>query len=243
MNGKLTLQQMRILLIFIAVVLFGITYFLVFQKNMNRAKAYDAETESVKTQITKIEALQPQITDMEIYNSRYEEEMLEYAKSFPVKLTRQKAIYMLHRLQLHADVEIQSVNVGNEFPFYYKGRLLTTATEQEEAKAENAAEPMSELLVKESMDEMIGSMATYEINITGTTEQVYKALDWITENSEKLSIGDVNLQFDSSTGKLNGTIGVNFYCMLGNGVPYKEPDTKSFTFGVEGDIFGGVKKK
>ncbi len=242
MNGKLTLAQMRIMLILGAVLLLALTYFLVFQKNMDQAKTYDAETKTTNTKIAEIESLQPKITDMEIYNSRYEDEMLEYAKSFPVKLTRQKAIYMLYRLQIQSGVEIQSVNVGNEFPFYYKGRLLTTATEQEQASAENEAEPMSELLVKDSMDEMIGSMAAYSINVSGTTEQIYKAFDWITENKEKLSIGDVNVTFDDSTGKLNGTIGVNFYCMLGNGVPYKEPDMSSFTFGVDGDIFGTFKK-
>lgn len=241
MNGKLTLAQIRILLILGAVVLLAGTYFLVFQKNMNEAKTYETETQKLTEEITKIESLQPKITDMEIYNSRYEDEMLEYAKSFPVKLTRQKAIYMLYRLQTQSGVEIQSINVGNEFPFYYKGRLLTTTTEQEEARAENEAEPMSELLVMDSMDEMVGSMASYEINVTGTTEQIYKAFDWITENEEKLSIGDVNIAFDSSTGKLNGTIGVNFYCMLGNGVPYKEPDTSSFAIGVDGDIFGTFK--
>lgn len=241
MNGKLTLAQIRILLILGAVVLLAGTYFLVFQKNMNEAKTYETETQKLTEEITKIESLQPKITDMEIYNSRYEDEMLEYAKSFPVKLTRQKAIYMLYRLQTQSGVEIQSINVGNEFPFYYKGRLLTTTTEQEEARAENEAEPMSELLVMDSMDEMVGSMASYEINVTGTSEQIYKAFDWITENEEKLSIGDVNIAFDSSTGKLNGTIGVNFYCMLGNGVPYKEPDTSSFAIGVDGDIFGTFK--
>lgn len=241
MNGKLTLAQMRILLILGAVVLLAGTYFLVFQKNMNEAKNYETETKKLTEEITKIESLQPKITDMEIYNSRYEDEMLEYAKSFPVKLTRQKAVYMLYRLQVQSGVEIQSINVGNEFPFYYKGRLLTTTTEQEEARAENEEAPMSELIVMDSMDEMVGSMASYEINLTGTSEQIYKAFDWITENEEKLSIGDVNLAFDGSTGKLNGTIGVNFYCMLGNGVPYKEPDTSAYTFGVDGDIFGTFK--
>ena len=61
-----------------------------------------------------------------------------------------------------------------------------------------------------------------------------------TENDEKMSVGDVNIQFDKSTGKLSGTIVVNFYAMLGNGVAYKEPDTTGFAYGVN-NVFGAVK--
>ena len=55
-----------------------------------------------------------------------------------------------------------------------------------------------------------------------------------------MSVGDVNIQFDKSTGKLAGTIVVNFYAMLGNGVAYKEPDTTGFAYGVN-NVFGAVK--
>ena len=65
-------------------------------------------------------------------------------------------------------------------------------------------------------------------------------LSGITENDEKMSVGDVNIQFDKSTGKLAGTIVVNFYAMLGNGVAYKEPDTTGFTYGVN-NVFGATK--
>ena len=99
---------------------------------------------------------------------------------------------------------------------------------------------MSEITVVD-MDQMIGSTATYTINFSGTTKQVYKALDWITENKEKLSVGDVNLAFDRSSGKLAGSIGIHFYSMLGNGVPYKELDVSEFTFGVD-NVFGDFSK-
>ncbi len=246
MNGKLTLAQMRVVLVFAAILLLVLTYFLVFQKNMEEAARLESDTNTTLSKVNELEQLQPQVTDLEIFTSRYEDEMMDYTKSFPVKLTRQKSIYMLYRLQVQSGVDIQSVNVGNEYPFYYKGNLLLTTTEQSQAQLESEAEPMSELLVQESMDEMIGSMATYEINITGKTSEVYKALDWITENEERMSVGDVNLMFDSSTGKLTGTIQVNFYCMLGNGVLYKEPnvgDTEfDFGLGEDVDIFGTFSK-
>lgn len=56
-----------------------------------------------------------------------------------------------------------------------------------------------------------------------------------------MSVGNVNLQFDSSSGQLKGSIGITFYCMLGNGVPYKDPDMSAFTYGMD-KIFGEFSK-
>ncbi len=240
MGGKFSLAQMRIMLILGAVLLLLLTYFLVFQRNMDAAATYDTKTQKANSEIGRLEALQTQVTDLEIFNSRYEEQMMDYSKSFPVKLTQEKAIYMVYRMMIQSGVEVQSMTLGNQVPFYYKGELLTSASKQEQAQKEYDKEPMSELIVKDSMEEMVGSMSVSSVNITGTTKQIYKALDWITESKEKLSIGDVDLQFDSTTGKLTGTLGVNFYCMLGNGVPYKAPDISSFSFGVD-NVFGSFK--
>ena len=93
---------------------------------------------------------------------------------------------------------------------------------------------MSEITVVD-MEQMVGSVASYTVELSGTTKQIYNCLDWITENDEKMSVGDVNIQFDKSTGKLSGTIVVNFY-----GVAYKEPDTTGFAYGVN-NVFGAVK--
>jgi hypothetical protein len=130
---------------------------------------------------------------------------------------------------INTGIDIDSITPGTSTPFYYKGALSDGGETSEEDSN------MSEITVVD-MDEMIGSVATYSISFSGTTKQVYKALDWITDNEEKMSIGDVNLSFNSSTGKLSGTIGINFYCMLGNGVPYKDPDVSEFSYGVD-DVF------
>ena len=54
-------------------------------------------------------------------------------------------------------------------------------------------------------------------------------------------MGGISLSFDSSTGRLTGTLKVNFYSLNGNGVPYEEPDISGIVIGNK-DVFGTFKK-
>ena len=136
----------------------------------------------------------------------------------------------------------QGVAIGTAdsmWSFLAKGDFTVSADVKAQAQADSEKDTMSEITVVD-MEQMVGSVASYTVELSGTTKQIYNCLDWITENDEKMSVGDVNIQFDKSTGKLSGTIVVNFYAMLGNGVAYKEPDTTGFAYGVN-NVFGAVK--
>lgn len=239
MKGKLTLTQMRVILLLAAILLIVLTYFLIFQTNMDKAREFDDKTKKEKERIEYLTDLENKANDLDIYTSLYTGEIDEFIKSFPVKLTQQRSLYLIYRMMIDTGIDIESVTAGTAVPFYYKGNLLSSGGDQSAAQQETEAEgteTLSEISVVD-MEEMIGSTAQYTINMSGSTKQVYDALDWIRNNKEKMSVGDVSLQFDSSTGKLKGSISANFYCMLGNGVPYKDPGIDSFTFGVD-NVFG-----
>ncbi len=239
MKGKVTLAQIRVILLLAAVLLIVITYFLVFQKNMDQAANYDNMTRKEQERISYLTGLQSQADDLDIYTSLYTSYIDPFIQSFPVKLTQQKSIYLIYNMMVESGVTVESVVPGNVTPFYYKGQVLDSASAQNQAQVNvegQEEENLSEITVV-SMDQMIGSKATYTINLAGETKDIFKALDWIRDNKEKMSVGNVNVQFDSSTGQLKGSIGITFYCMLGNGVPYKDPDTSIFTYGMD-KIFG-----
>lgn len=239
MKGKVTLAQIRVILLLAAVLLIVITYFLVFQKNMDQAANYDNMTRKEQERISYLTGLQSQADDLDIYTSLYTSYIDPFIQSFPVKLTQQKSIYLIYNMMVESGVTVESVVPGNVTPFYYKGQVLDSASAQNQAQVNvegQEEENLSEITVV-SMDQMIGSKATYTINLAGETKDIFKALDWIRDNKEKMSVGNVNVQFDSSTGQLKGSIGITFYCMFGNGVPYKDPDTSIFTYGMD-KIFG-----
>ncbi len=239
MGGKLTLTQMRVILLIGAVLLLILTYFLGFQPNMDAAAEYQVKTETSEKHIRELEALKSEVQNLQIFTSLYNDDIKEYINSFPVKMTQQKSVYLLYRMMINTEVDVKSITPGNESPFYYKGTVLVSDGDKTQAQADAADNTMSEITVVD-MEQMVGSVASYNLQLSGTTKQIYDCLDWITENEEKMSVGDVNLQFDKSTGLLTGSIVVNFYAMLGNGVAYKEPDTSGFDYGVN-NVFGAVK--
>ncbi len=239
MKGKLTLTQIRVILILVAILFIVLTYFFIYQTNMDKVSDYEKKTAEVNERITYLESLQPLVTDLEIFTSLYVDDIDDFIQSFPVKITEQKSLYLLYRLIINTGIDVESITKGTPAPFYYKGQVLTNGMQVPQEEID--AEPIAEISVVD-MDQMIGSSATYTINFSGTVKQVYKALDWVTKSKEKLSVGIVSLQFDSSTGKLSGSMGINFYCMLGNGVPYKDPDMSEFNYGRD-NIFGTFEKK
>lgn len=247
MKGKLTLAQIRVILLLAAVLLIVLTYFLVFQTNMDSARDFDEKTKKEKKRIEYLTDLEGKANDLDIYTSLYTGDIDDFIKSFPVKLTQQQSLALIYRMMIDTGIDIESVTVGSEVPFYYKGKVLSSEGDQSAAQKQSEAEgqekdKLSEISVVD-MEEMIGSTACYTINMSGSTQQVYDALDWIRKNKkEKMSVGNVSLQFDSSTGKLKGSISANFYCMLGNGVPYKDPGIDSFSFGID-NVFGEFSSK
>ena len=244
MKGKLTLAQIRVILLLAAILLIVLTYFLIFQKNMERAADLDSQTNKEQQRISYLTGLQSKADDLDIYTSLYTGQIDPFIQSFPVKLTQQQSVYLIYNMMVESGITVESVVPGNVTPLYYKGQVLDSASAQNQAQVnvdgQKEEETLSEITVV-SMDQMIGSKATYTVNMAGETKDIFKALDWIRDNKEKMSVGNVNLQFDSSSGQLKGSIGITFYCMLGNGVPYKDPDMSAFTYGMD-KIFGEFSK-
>ena len=88
---------------------------------------------------------------------------------------------------------------------------------------------------------MVGKVTTYEIDLSGNVNQIMKAVDWIAKNDEPMSVDDLSFTYDSSNGKLSGTLRINFYELNGSGKSYREPNVSEITIGTE-NIFGVLKK-
>ena len=58
----------------------------------------------------------------------------------------------------------------------------------------------------------------YDVQITGTLNQIMKAIDWVDASKEHMTIWAINLSYDSSTGKLSGNINLAFNELNGNGI-------------------------
>ncbi len=247
MRKGLTTKQKRLILILAGILILLLSFFLIFQKNMETVQRLQTKNVELSGQVDFLSNLQIRVNEMKKTTGKKQQEIENYAKEYPCKITQQHIISNLYDMQVASGLELRIVKPGTEQVFFQKGQLIALSSENVEENTEaqkdtkkSAAELEPEKKVP--VNQMVGKVFSYEIEISGTRKQVLQAFDWITNHQERMSLSKISLSFDSSNGKLTGTINMNFYCLNGNGVPYEEPDISGIILGNK-DVFGTFKKK
>lgn len=248
MGNRLTTNQSRAILICAGVVILLCTFFFVFQKNMDSVSEIEKEARQYKNQVNYLSNLQMQVNELQGTTAEHQKEMDAYMKEFPCKMTQQKAIANVELMRVKSGVRILAVKAAKERRFLNAGTFITLDAENANAQEQQAATGGAVAVntveenpeKKTTVDNMIGKVMTYEVEMSGTMKQIMSALDWIAANKEHMSVTALNFAFDSSTGKLTGTAAINYFAMNGNGRPYEEPNISGITFGIK-NIFGTFK--
>lgn len=244
MKKGLTIKQKRLIFILSGVLVILLTFFLIFQKNMKKVSDLETKNVELSGQVDLLSNLQIQINEMQTTTKERQQKIEKYASEYPCKMTQQKVISSLYHMWKDTGMELRSIKPGEERIFFKEGKLIDLSTEGEssgEAQDTEISEVEKNPETKVPFHLMIGKVTAYEIEVSGTRKQILKAFDWISKNPEHISLSEIGLSFDKSTGKLTGNIKVLFYSLNGNGVPYEEPDISGITIGNK-DVFGTFKK-
>ena len=237
----------KVLLILAGILVCVLTYFFVYSPNADEIDALEAETSQFQSEVNRLTALQAIVTEQQPLADQHEAEMDMYFAEYPSKMTEQKAIYNVYRMMVDTGMRVTALQPSKDLTFMQGGALVGTedavlTENMEEAEGAGAsAEAAPE--TKVPVNEIIGKYSSYTLAVLGKKSEIMAALDWISSNSEHMAVGPLALSYDAGTGKLSGTITVNYYSMNGNGIAYVEPDVSDIIIGSE-DIFGtGEKKK
>lgn len=205
----------------------------------------DSDTKGKRSQVEYLSNLQILVNEMQQTTEKAQQETLTNTQKYPCKMTQQKAISNIYKLSVASGVRLRAISPTAERTFYKDGKFLQLSGEETAEEGEAEGTELSEVEKnpeqKVSVMKMVGKVSCYEVELTGSRKQILKAFDWISGNKEPMSISAINLTFDNSTGKLTGTIAVNFFSLNGNGKPYEEPDISSIILGNK-DVFGTFKK-
>lgn len=248
MSNRFTTNQSRAILICAGVLILLCTFFFVFQRNMDSVSEIEKEARQYKNQVNYLSNLQMQVNELQGTTAEHQKEMDAYMKEFPCKMTQQKAIENVEKMRTKSGVRILAVKPAKERKFLDAGTFITLDAENanvvEQQAATGSAVAVSDVEKNPekqvTVDNMIGKVTTYEVEMSGTMKQIMSALDWVAANKEHMSVTSLNYSFDSSTGKLTGTAAINYFAMNGNGKPYDEPNISGITFGSK-NVFGTFK--
>lgn len=215
----MSLLQKKIVLIGSGILILMITFFLVFQKNQETVYQLEGETRNYQNRVNHLNTLQRSVNEMSRTSQPKKTEIDVFTGEFFSKIPQQKAIYNLYLMLRKSGIRITAVTPGDPQTFFQDGSFVTS---DQAVASGTAAEQNPERKV--SLDQMVGKYSMYDVQITGTLNQIMKAVDWVAASKEHMTIWSINLSYDTSTGKLSGNMAIAFNELNGNGRAYKEPD-------------------
>lgn len=247
----MTINQKKAILIISGILLLVCTFFFIWQPNSDKILQMEKETAQYESQINFLSTLQVRVNQLKDVAADYQKQTKAFTDTFPSKMTQPKAIYNVYQMMKSTGIRVTAISPGEEQVFLRDGVASGMLADDENAAAASAASdstataPDSEDIEKfpeteVTINRMVGKVTSYQLSISGSLKQVNAALDWIADNKEKMSVSDISLTFDSATGKLSGSLNVNYFALNGNGKTFTEPDIHDITIGTK-NIFGTVK--
>ena len=244
--SNLSIAAKKAILIGAGVVVLLCAFFFIFQRNQDTVTDLENQTRQLRNQVNYLSQLQIQVNELQETSEEHQKATDQYTKEFPCTMTQQKAIYNVYLMMAKSGIRVTAIKPSEAVTFLREGQFIS-AEEQKKASEDETGASVSPSGIEATpeeqttVDKMVGKYSSYEIEMTGTMKQIMKALDWVSDNKEHMATTAVNFNYDSTSGKLTGTINVFFFELNGNGVPYKEPDVKGISIGTD-SIFGVLKK-
>lgn len=245
----MTVGQKNLLFILFSIALFLVSFFLIFQKNMENAANMETKIDHMQSEITRLGELQTQVGELKPTAVSHQELVNDFTDSFPSTVPQESALYKVYRMMVKSGVTVSAIRPGQEQTFLFNGKFFnfdgrsdTSAASPDTLANKQETEVEKNPETRASLHEMVGKTVGYEVEVTGTQKEIMKAIDWVADNDQPMSITNLSLSFDSSTGKLSGTMMIYYHALNGNGIAYTDPvDIDDFQIGTD-TLFGVLKK-
>ena len=258
MDMNISMRDKKILLMFLGVGVFAAGYFFGYRPQMEEAQSIQASTEPLKTRLDDLLKL---ASDRDFYLKETEDinaKVSEYTSAFPADIRPEDGIVLSMNMENSLDMQISNVGLGTrEFVASLDGStedplaglpdqtLSEQANEQTQSQldeiegtdvvGENERQAASDAEV-EDLNSVFTSPVLYRtqdtMQFTGTYASLKDMVDYLADQTGRMTLDNVNASFDSSTG--------NLFFMAGTGQTYTEPDAGSVAYGTD-NIFGTIE--
>ena len=114
----------KVLLVIAGLLVCALTYFFVFQPNLDETTALEAESSKLQNEVNRLTALQVEVEQMRPLSQQHESEMDLYFAEYPSRMTEQKAIYNVYRMMVDTGLRVTSLQPGRDMTFMQDGVLV-----------------------------------------------------------------------------------------------------------------------
>ena len=266
MDMNISMRDKKILLMFLGVGIFAAGYFFGYRPQMEEAESIQASNASLQERLNDLIKLAENkdfyLEETDSINAKID----EYTSAFPADIRSEDGIVLSMNMENSLDMQISNVGLGTrEFIAALDGStedpLLNmpdeTLSEQANAQTQEqldeieGADVQGDKERQNASDEEVANLnQTFttpvlyrtqdSMQFTGTYASLKDMVDYLADQSGRMTLDNVNASFDSSTGNLTGSITVNLFSMAGTGKTYTEPDAGSVAYGTD-NIFGTIE--
>lgn len=225
----MTQNNIRIILILLAVVVLGGVYMYVYKPNMDDKSTLDSEISTLQARYDELKAQEVHRDEYIALTKEYNEKFDEAIEIFPATLDQEISVMFMKGIekdQGNLQMDIQSVGLGKEELFYTLGGAAPAVVETGEEVAANTT----------------GSYdcyrAAFPISYEGSYEGIKDLMDYIMTYKYRMNVSSVNISYNSTDDIYSGTILLNAYCVKG-GDRQADTVTTDVSNGVSNIFLGG----
>lgn len=266
MDMNISMRDKKILLMFLGVGIFAAGYFFGYRPQMEEAESIQASNAPLQERLNDLLKLAENkdfyLEETDSINAKID----EYTSAFPADIRSEDGIVLSMNMEDSLDMQISNVGLGTrEFIAALDGSTEDplidmpdqTLSEQANAQTQEQIDEIEGTDVQgdkerqaasdeevANLNETLTTPVLYRtqdsMQFTGTYASLKDMVDYLAEQSGRMTLDNVNASFDSSTGNLTGSITVNLFSMAGTGKTYTEPDAGSVAYGTD-NIFGTIE--
>lgn len=209
---KITMREIRFCVISLSLLLFLVTYFVLYDGLVEKTKALKEEKEVIDQQMEdRLDKLQ-EAQDMKEKITIMQQQMSDILEQYPSQLTLPDILLLFSKFEKNNDLTFSALSYGENIPFY------DTTVPQVDGEDGSC---------------MVGIQNTIMVTYQGTYEQVKDWIKYVEEYPMRLSLDSISMSYDDTTGLINGSMSISVYAIEGNGVPYIPPMLDSIPIGKE----------
>lgn len=239
---KLTQRDKKLLLVALSLAVFAISYFFIYQRNVNEAEEIRTSNEALKSKVQELTQMQAQAKEKKAETKKMRGEIEEIEGKFPADLNTADIILLLDEMEQEAGMQISS-SAFTEHQIFYPNSVQDSGTASGSQTAGTpAAGSGTDTAGTLQVNKFTGMKSTVSISFKTTYEGLKKAIDYINKNPDRMTIGDLSTTYDTATGNLTGSMTVNLYMLSGTAIQktYEPPNMNDIKTGRD-NIFGTLK--
>lgn len=250
---KVSKRDVLLLLGLIGVLAVVAAYFLAYQPNIEAAEALEAENLQLQQRIADLSDKMANKDGYVEETAEMNEEMDAILKKFPVDVREEDGVLLAVNQELIAPMVINSIGITASEP-----TVLPDAEEEdvdhtyeideiEEYEAQEgigddpqqAADAQEGGVANEDMQYVL-MQRSVTMNYLVSYEGLKRGIKNISVQDNRMSINNLTVSYDETTGLLNGTTVVDMYCIPGQDKEYVQPNFSSVLIGSD-NIFGSLE--